>query len=111
MRLTTAIAAAVGLLSAGLAGQASAEPKVYAYPSSANYCPAGLQPVTLGGAIGCGTPNQPMTYAEVKGLFVSVSSQATPGAGRRVFFCAVVAKAGRDRWPSADRLGLRSARS
>jgi len=66
MRLTTAIAAAVGLLSAGLAGQASAEPKVYAYPSSANYCPAGLQPVTLGGAIGCGTPNQPMTYAEVK---------------------------------------------
>ncbi len=66
MRLTTTIAAAVGLLSAGLAGQASAEPKVYAYPSSANCCPAGLQPVTLGGAIGCGTPNQPMTYAEVK---------------------------------------------
>jgi hypothetical protein len=66
MRLTTAIAAAIGLLSAGLAGQVSAEPKLYAYPSSANYCPAGLQPVTLGGAIGCGTPNQPMTYAEVK---------------------------------------------
>jgi hypothetical protein len=66
MRLTTAFAAAVGLLSAGLAGPVSAEPKVYAYPSSANYCPAGLQPVTLGGAIGCGTPNQPMTYAEVK---------------------------------------------
>ena len=66
MRLTTAIAAAIGLLSAGLAGQVSAEPKLYAYPSSANYCPAGLQPVTLGGAIGCGTPNQLMTYAEVK---------------------------------------------
>lgn len=66
MRLMTAIAVAAGLLSAGLASQVSAEPKVYAYPSSANYCPAGLQPVTLGGAICCGTPNQTMTYAEVK---------------------------------------------
>lgn len=66
MRVMTAIATAAGLLSAGLAGQVSAELKVYAYPSSANYCPAGLQPVTLGGAICCGTPNQTMTYAEVK---------------------------------------------
>ena len=28
---------------------------VYAYPSAANYCPAGLQPVIVGGVICCGT--------------------------------------------------------
>ena len=66
MRLTTALAAAVGLFSATLAGEVSAEPKVYAYPSSANFCPAGLQPITISGVICCGTPNQTMTYAEVQ---------------------------------------------
>lgn len=29
---------------------------IWAYPSSANYCPAGLQPVRIGGVICCGTP-------------------------------------------------------
>lgn len=29
---------------------------IYAYPTHANYCPAGLQPVMLGGVICCGTP-------------------------------------------------------
>ena len=33
-----------------------------AYPASANYCPQGLQPVTLGGVICCGTPNA--TYSQ-----------------------------------------------
>ena len=66
MRLTTALAAAVGLFSATLAGEVSAEPKVYAYPSSANFCPDGLQPITISGVICCGTPNQTMTYAEVQ---------------------------------------------
>ena len=28
-----------------------------AYPSAANYCPAGLQPVLVSGEICCGTPN------------------------------------------------------
>ncbi|MGI3163335.1 hypothetical protein [Pseudooceanicola sp. 200-1SW] len=32
-------------------------PAVTAYPSGANYCPAGLQPVQLGGEVSCGTPN------------------------------------------------------
>ena len=27
---------------------------VYAYPTKANYCPAGLQPVVVGGVICCG---------------------------------------------------------
>jgi len=34
-----------------LPAQVSAEPKIYAYPASANFCPAGLQPVTISGVI------------------------------------------------------------
>ena len=67
MRLTPFIAAGAGIYLAAFApGQAAAQPKVYAYPSSANYCPTGLQPVTISGAICCGTPNQTVTYAQVK---------------------------------------------
>ncbi len=29
---------------------------VWAYPSRKNYCPAGLQPVVMGGAVSCGQP-------------------------------------------------------
>lgn len=29
---------------------------IWAYPSKENYCPAGLQPVVVGGVICCGTP-------------------------------------------------------
>ena len=47
MRLTTGMMAGLGLMGAVLLpAQVSAEPKIYAYPSSANYCPAGLQPNT-----------------------------------------------------------------
>jgi len=46
-----------------LAGAAAADqPRVYAYPSHENYCPAGLQPVTISGVICCGTPNQSVSY-------------------------------------------------
>ena len=29
---------------------------IWAYPTEANYCPPGLQPVVLGGVICCGVP-------------------------------------------------------
>ncbi|MEM8628068.1 MAG: hypothetical protein AAGF32_09045 [Pseudomonadota bacterium] len=29
---------------------------VWAYPAKANYCPAGLQPVMIGGVVCCGSP-------------------------------------------------------
>ena len=29
---------------------------IWAYPSQENYCPAGLQPITINGVICCGTP-------------------------------------------------------
>ncbi|MEQ6247386.1 hypothetical protein ABMC89_00700 [Sulfitobacter sp. HNIBRBA3233] len=56
-----ALASAAALL---LPVAASAEAKVFAYGHAANYCPAGLQPVTIDGTICCGTPNQSMTYQQ-----------------------------------------------
>ena len=35
---------------------------IHPYPASANYCPSGLQPITIGGVICCGTPNTGETY-------------------------------------------------
>ena len=40
--------------------------KIYPYHASANYCPAGLQPISIDGVICCGTPNQTMSYQQVK---------------------------------------------
>lgn len=39
--------------------------KVYPVPSRANFCPNGLQPVTISGEISCGAPNQAMTYPQM----------------------------------------------
>ena len=54
-------------LSAGavLAGGHSSGPKIYAVHSKHNFCPAGLQPVTMDGTICCGRPNQSMSYQQV----------------------------------------------
>jgi hypothetical protein len=41
-------------------------PGIYAYEGTANYCPAGLQPVTINGVICCGTPNRAESYQEAK---------------------------------------------
>ncbi|MEO0937324.1 MAG: hypothetical protein AAFY38_04145 [Pseudomonadota bacterium] len=48
-----------------MAGAAAAEPRIYAYHTHQNFCPAGLQPVTMDGVICCGKPNQSMTYQHV----------------------------------------------
>lgn len=57
------ISAGFGLL-AMAAPAAAMEAKLFAYPTSANYCPAGLQPIVLGGVICCGVPNQAGTYSD-----------------------------------------------
>ena len=56
------ITAGFGLLA--MAAPAAADAKLFPYPASANYCPAGLQPIQLGGVICCGVPNQEVTYAQ-----------------------------------------------
>ena len=35
---------------------------IHPYQASGNYCPSGLQPITMGGVICCGTPNTGETY-------------------------------------------------
>ena len=37
---------------------ASNDMAVWAYPTKHHYCPAGLQPVVIGGVVCCGSPNQ-----------------------------------------------------
>lgn len=44
---------------------AAAEPKIYPVHTHENYCPAGLQPITISGVICCGVPNQHQTYSQV----------------------------------------------
>ena len=39
---------------------------VYATGGSANYCPAGLEPVSVDGTTSCGTPNREGTYDRAK---------------------------------------------
>lgn len=45
-------------------GKSSAGP-FYSYRAGANYCPAGLEPVSIAGEVSCGTPNQPRTYQQM----------------------------------------------
>lgn len=56
-----ALAAAVGLATAAPLA-AGSDTKIYPYATSHNFCPAGLQPVTISGVICCGTPNQNVSY-------------------------------------------------
>lgn len=66
MRIVTTMVTAGGMAAASLLPmQAAADAKIYAYPTSVNYCPAGLQPVTIAGVICCGVPNQSVTYQQV----------------------------------------------
>ena len=64
--IRTTLAAAI-LASLALPAAADAQgPNVYAYATHQNFCPAGLQPVTIDGTICCGQPNQAITYQQAK---------------------------------------------
>lgn len=68
------ITAGFGLLA--MAAPAAADAKLFPYPAKENYCPAGLQPIQLGGVICCGVPNQAVTYSQY---------QAHPVTKRRAY--------------------------
>lgn len=55
---------------------ASAEVRIYPYHSEENYCPAGLQPVTIDGVICCGNPNQHVSYQDAMSHPVRVERHA-----------------------------------
>lgn len=59
---TLTAAAVLSTLGAGaVLAQEATGPRIYAY-HTANYCPTGLQPVTINGTTCCGVPNQTMSY-------------------------------------------------
>jgi len=63
MRTISALTLALAALAAAPAS--AQEAKIYPYATSVNYCPSGLQPITLNGVICCGQPNQSMSYQQV----------------------------------------------
>lgn len=64
---------------------------VYAYESRANFCPAGLQPVSLNGVICCGTANQEQTYQQAMRHPVARVTHR-PRSARADFSCPVGVK-------------------
>jgi len=63
--LRTGFFAALALAALGGAAFAGG-PGIYAYEGTANYCPAGLQPVSINGVICCGAPNRAQSYQQAK---------------------------------------------
>lgn len=69
MRVAKVLALA-GVMTMGGAATALADGHntILVHPyKAANYCPAGLQPVTVGGVICCGTPNTSAHYVDRPG--------------------------------------------
>lgn len=66
MRLHTGLIAAAAVLCLTAAEGSAKELNYYPYATTHNFCPAGLQPVTAGGVICCGKPNQSITYQQAK---------------------------------------------
>ena len=91
MRFVTAAALAVLMTTPALADGQSG-PKIYAYKSHANYCPAGLQPVTIDGTICCGRPNQTQTYQQVMAHGVAKKRHVTRVRAVRRANCPVGTK-------------------
>ena len=56
---------AAGLLLLALPVSAD-EARIHPYGAAPNYCPAGLQPVVLGGDVSCGVPDQTVDYFAMK---------------------------------------------
>lgn len=63
MSFTKSVIAGVAVALMGTS--AMAEMKIYAYSSAENYCPNGLQPITMNGVICCGTPNTTQSYQQM----------------------------------------------
>lgn len=62
MRLRAAVLAGLGLAMTGAVSASAEGPRIYPVHTSHNFCPAGLQPVSMDGSICCGKPNQPHSY-------------------------------------------------
>ena len=92
MSLKTALFAGIGLMV--LAAPASAQPKIYPYHASANYCPAGLQPIQIDGVICCGTPNQSISYSQMNAHPVAKKKKVYRKAVKRSYVNCPVGEKG-----------------
>lgn len=63
MRILSSLAAAAAL--AMTAAPVVADSMKYYPYHGKNFCPAGLQPISMGGVICCGTPNTHVTYRQM----------------------------------------------
>jgi hypothetical protein len=64
MRVHMGLIAAVAALCLSGAEVSAKELNYWPYATKHNFCPPGLQPVTAGGIICCGKPNQHITYQQ-----------------------------------------------
>ncbi|WP_050931733.1 hypothetical protein [Aestuariivita boseongensis] len=62
MRFQRVLSAALVATVLGAVPGMAMDAKIYPYASKQNFCPQGLQPVTISGVICCGTPNQSQSY-------------------------------------------------
>lgn len=85
MRILKPLVAALAMTA--IAGPALAEAKLYPYHSKHNYCPQGLQPISMGGVICCGTPNQSMSYKQMMAHPVAKKKKHYVHKVRRVENC------------------------
>lgn len=53
---------------------------LHPYPARENYCPYGLEPITVGGVICCGTANTSEPYVNRAGRSAYRHSSCPPGA-------------------------------
>ena len=60
---------------------------IYPYASNENYCPAGLQPVTVDGTVSCGTPTTDVTYQQAK-----TGTDGRSGRGSGSAYCPIATK-------------------
>ena len=63
MRILSSLATLTALCVAAVPAAADSM-KYYPYHGK-NFCPAGLQPISMGGVICCGTPNTQVTYRQM----------------------------------------------
>lgn len=65
MRIKTVLTAGFGLMMMGAVPAMAMDAKIYPYHGE-NFCPAGLQPITISGVVCCGQPNQNISYQQAK---------------------------------------------
>ncbi len=101
MRRLILAALAATLLPAGAHAWESGnswQPMIYSYETKHNFCPAGLQPITLNGVVCCGTPNQGQSYQQALRHPVVKKKKTVYHAPRRSYSATQYSKSPQGNW-------------